>query len=38
MSILKKSATVKEPVAEGNYELPLVSIQEFSNNQGGYVN
>lgn len=37
MSILSKKATVKEPVAEGNYELPLVSIQEFSNNQGGYV-
>lgn len=37
MSILKKSATVKEPVAEGNYELPLTNIREVENNQGGYV-
>lgn len=37
MSILQRKTTVKEPVAEGNYELPLVKIQEFENNQGGYV-
>lgn len=37
MSILSKKTTVKKSIAEGNYELPLVSIQEFSNDQGGYV-
>lgn len=37
MSILNRKTTVKEPIAEGNYELPLVDIKEVSNNQGGYV-
>ena len=37
MSILSNKAQVKEPVAEGNYELPLVDIREVENNQGGYV-
>ncbi len=37
MSILSKKAMVKEPVAEGNYELPLVDIKEVDNAQGGYV-
>lgn len=37
MSILNNKATVKEPVAEGNYELPLVDIKEVDNSQGGYV-
>lgn len=37
MSILSKKAMVKEPVAEGNYELPLVEIKEVNNAQGGYV-
>lgn len=37
MSILSKKAQVKEPVAEGNYELPLVDIKEVENEKGGYV-
>lgn len=37
MSILSKKATVKEPVAEGNYELPLTDVREVSNANGGYV-
>lgn len=37
MSILSKKATVKEPVAEGNYELPLTDVKEVRNSQGGYV-
>lgn len=37
MSILNKTAQVKEPVAEGNYELPLVDIKEVENEKGGYV-
>ena len=37
MSILNKKATVKEPVAEGNYELPLTDVKEVRNQQGGYV-
>jgi hypothetical protein len=37
MSILKQKATVRKPVAEGNYELPLTKVQEFTNAQGGYV-
>lgn len=37
MSILNKKAAVKEPVAEGNYELPLTDVKEVRNSQGGYV-
>lgn len=37
MSILGKKATVKEPVAEGNYNAILTDIQEVNNAQGGYV-
>ena len=37
MSILNNKAQVKEPVAEGNYELPLVDIKEVENEKGGYV-
>ena len=37
MSILNKKTTVKAPVAEGNYELPLTEIKEVRNQQGGYV-
>lgn len=37
MSILSKKAQVKEPVAEGIYELPLVDIKEVENEKGGYV-
>ena len=37
MSILNKKATIKEPVAEGNYELPLIKVTETKNQQGGYV-
>lgn len=37
MSILDKKATVKPLVAEGNYELPLISIEEHANDKGGYV-
>lgn len=37
MSILNKKAMVKEPVAEGNYELPLTDVKEVRNSQGGYV-
>lgn len=37
MSILSKKAQVKEPVAEGNYELPLTDIKEVTNDKGGYV-
>lgn len=37
MSLLDKKATVKEPVAEGNYELKLTNITEKTNEKGGYV-
>ena len=37
MSILNKKAQVKEPVAEGNYELPLTEVKEVNNEKGGYV-
>ena len=37
MSILNKKAQVKEPVAEGNYELPLTEVKEVTNEKGGYV-
>lgn len=37
MSILNKKAAVKEPVAEGNYELPLTDVKEVENANGGYV-
>ena len=37
MSILNTKAQVKEPVAEGIYELPLVDVKEVENEKGGYV-
>lgn len=37
MSILNQKAEVKQPVAEGNYELPLTEVKEVKNSQGGYV-
>lgn len=37
MSILNNKAQVKEPVAEGNYELPLTEVKEVTNEKGGYV-
>ena len=37
MSILNNKAQVKEPVAEGNYELPLREVKEVTNEKGGYV-
>lgn len=37
MDILSFKATVKEPVAEGNYDLPLTKIEQTKNQQGGYV-
>lgn len=37
MSILNQKAEVKQPVSEGNYELPLTDVKEVRNSQGGYV-
>lgn len=37
MSILNQKTEVKQPVAEGNYELPLTDVKEVRNQQGGYV-
>lgn len=37
MSILNQKAEVKQPIAEGNYELPLTEVKEVKNSQGGYV-
>lgn len=37
MSILSSVAQVREPIKEGNYELPLTKVKEFTNENGGYL-
>ena len=37
MSILDKKTTVKKPVVEGVYELPLTDVKEVENTEGGFV-
>lgn len=37
MSILKHKTTVRKPITEGIYDLPLTNVEEFENEEGGYV-